>query len=198
MLQGWSLRATLAGPAGFPGDPANDDFNGGGAAGLSGTSSNGIPWTWSTTNVGSRDRSGSVDPRLAGIVLIAPTDPAAIFTATLPSSGTFDITLALGDQSAQQCINFDILDNGSLLFNVATNVLTGGPNNYLDATGVNRTSDTDWVANNVKKRLTFTTTSAGFRLNAPSSASSVWAHLFIESVGGGSPATPSIFIDCSW
>lgn len=185
--QAWDFRATLAGPVGFVGDPANCDFNDGGVT-ASGTSSNGIAWSWTDTGgTTTRDRSGSVDPRVAGLVAVSSGGTVATFNVTLPSAGTYDITLALGDQSAQQTINFDILDNGSVLFSVATNVNTGGANNYLDATGTNRTSDTDWATNNAKKRLTFTTTSAGFRLNVPSSQTSCMAHLRIDAVAAVSP-----------
>lgn len=187
--QAWDFRATLAGPTGFPGDPANCDFNDGGVT-ASGTSSNGIPWSWTNLlgSLAARDRSGSVDPRVAGVCAVATgSSNPATFNVTLPSAGTYDITLALGDQANQQTINFDILDNGNVLFNVATNVNTGGPNNYLDATGTNRTSDTDWATNNAKKRLTFTTTSAGFRLNVPTVNSTCMAHLRIDAVAAISP-----------
>lgn len=172
----------------FAGDPANCFFMD--QRTLSGTS-NGIAWGWDGTTNNSRDRSNSVDPRLAGMVFVSSGASAATFTVTLPSAGTYDITLALGDHDNQQEINFDILDNGVLLFNVATNVVTSAVNHYIDATGVERTSDTDWVTNNAKKRLTFTTTAAGFRLNVPAANNSCICHLKIEAIAG-TPATPML------
>lgn len=178
--QGWDFRAT----SGFVTDPSNDDFND--VSTTSGTSSNGIAWAWDQTIGNSRDRNASIDPRLAGCMFVTVPDGSRTFTVTLPSAGTYDITLALGDQGNECIENLDILDNGSVLFTVCTNVDTGAANHFIDATGVIRTSDTDWVTNNAKKRLTFTTTSAGFRLNAPSSFSNSMAHLRIDPVSGGS------------
>lgn len=183
--QGWDFRAT----SGFVVDPANDDFNGS-TANDSGTSSNGIAWNWSIPgSILTRDRNATIDARLAGIIAVPTGTSAAVFTATLPAPGTYDITVAAGDHDNLQTINLDILDNGVLLFSVATNITTAAGNHYIDATGVERTSDTDWVTNNVKKRLTFTTTSAGFSLNSPSGNNSCLCHLKIEAVAAA-PAVP--------
>lgn len=187
MSFGWDFRATLAGAT----DPANVDFNGS-TANDSGTSSGGIPWNWVVPgSILTRDRAGASDPRLSGIIAVPSGTSASIFTVTLPAIGQYDITLALGDHDNLQTINFDILDNGSLLFNVATNLTTAAANHFVDATGVERTADTDWVTNNAKKRLTFTTTSAGFRINSPSGNNSCLCHLNIEAVAAA-PAVPML------
>lgn len=171
----------------FAGDPTNCFFMD--LRTTSGTVG-GIPFSWdqSATN-NSRDRANSpTDPRCAGMVFVSSGGLATTLTLTLPSAGQYDITLALGDHDNQQEISFDILDGGSgstVLFNVATNVLTGGANHYLDATGVDRTSDSDWAANNVAKRLTFSGTSASFRLNVPVANTCTLAHLFVAAVAGG-------------
>ena len=52
--------------------------------------------------VGARDRSTTVDPRLAGINYAENGTPAT-FYVNLPSAGTYNLSLAMGDAGYTQC-----------------------------------------------------------------------------------------------
>ena len=52
--------------------------------------------------VQARDRSTTVDPRLAGINYAFNGTPAT-FSVDLPASGTYNLSLAMGDAGYQQC-----------------------------------------------------------------------------------------------
>jgi len=67
------------------------------------TTVNGVTFGWTTPNlVQGRDRSTSVDPRLAGINYVSNGAPAT-FYVNLPSPGTYNLSLAMGDDGYEQC-----------------------------------------------------------------------------------------------
>lgn len=176
---GIDFRATST----FVTDPANCTYCLGDAYP---TTRGGLTFGWlagagSTT----RDRSTSVDVRLAGI---NGTSGSGTFRVDLPATGTYNIGIAMGDAGSNQSgQSFTVLDN-------TTSLLTGGPqspnsNQYMDASGVVRTSDTDWINNNVQKSLTFATTT--FKITAAGTVFGVLAHLDIVASGGGVTFAPS-------
>jgi uncharacterized membrane protein len=148
--KGFDFRAT----AGFVTDP------GGATYVLASTSypttTNGVTFGWTNTAlVQSRDRSTSIDPRLAGINYAANGSPAT-FYVDLPSAGTYNVSLAMGDAGYPQCwtqCQVQFLDGGTVLATV-----TGGPSGlgyFYDATGRNW-SAAAWPASNLSLPLTLT------------------------------------------
>jgi hypothetical protein len=64
---------------------------------------NGVTYGWvDNTTVQGRDRDDSLDPRLAEINFVSNGSPAT-FYVDLPSAGTYNLSLAMGDASYQQC-----------------------------------------------------------------------------------------------
>jgi len=122
------------------------------------TKSNGVTFGWvKTTLVYGRDRSKSVDPRLAGINFANNGSPAT-FYADLPSPGTYNLSLALGDAGWTECwvqCQVQFLDGSTVL-----DTLTVGQTNlgyFYDATGKNW-SAAQWPTNNLTQQVTLTGT----------------------------------------
>ena len=90
-----------------------------------------------TSLVYGRDRNATLDPRLAGINFANNGSPAT-FYVDLPSPGTYNLSLAMGDAGFQSCwvqCQIQFLDGSTVLATVA-----GGSTNlayFYDATGKN-------------------------------------------------------------
>src|SRR5208337_649973 len=124
------------------------------------TTVNGVAFGWATPGlVQGFDRNTAVDPRLAGINYAMNGSPAT-FYVDLPSPGTYEVALAMGDEGASQCgsqCEVQFFDGSTLLATV-----NGGPTNlgyFYDAVG-NNWSATAWPTSNVSRQLTL----AGSRL----------------------------------
>src|SRR5271157_2715224 len=67
------------------------------------TTVNGVTFGWANTFlVEGRDRNATLDPRLAGVNLVTNGSPAT-FYVDLPSAGTYNVALALGDAGYWSC-----------------------------------------------------------------------------------------------
>ena len=146
--QGFDFRNT----AGFVTDPPSYNYV------LPGTTYptivNGVTFGWTTSElVQGGDRSTLVDPRLAGINYASNGSPAT-FYVDLPSPGTYNLALAMGDDGAAQCstqCQVQFLDGGTVLATV-----TGGPTNngyFYDAAG-NNWSAAAWPTSNLSQQVT--------------------------------------------
>ncbi len=120
------------------------------------TQGNGITYGWVNTSlVQGRDRNAKLDPRLAGVNLITNGSPAT-FYVDLPSAGTYNLSLAMGDAGYQECwvqCQIQFLDGNTVLATV-----TRGSTNlgyFYDAKG-NNWSAAAWPASNVKQQVTLT------------------------------------------
>ena len=142
--------------------------------------------------VSTRDRSTGVDVRHAGINFNANSNER-VFRIDLDASGDFDLTVAAGDVSNgndNQYIRVYDGDPGTLIHTIGkANVPLG---DFLDATGVIRTSSADWVSNHVKQSLTFSTTIARFVFGeSPDSGNFSIAHIALEET---TPAGPTVTV----
>jgi len=121
---------------------------------------NGVTFGWvKTAPVRARDRNANLDPRLAGINFAYNGSPAT-FYVDLPSPGTYDLSLALGDAGYEQCwvqCQVQFLDGSTVLATIAEGLTLGGY--FYDATG-NNWSAAAWPTNNVSRQVTL----AGTRL----------------------------------
>src|SRR5271157_4736393 len=115
---------------------------------------NGVTFGWTAPNlVQARDRSTSVDARLAGINFVSNGSPAT-FYVDLPSAGSYNLSLALGDEGYSQCwtqCQIQFLDGSTVLATVP-----GGPTNYgyfYDAEGKNWSAAT-WPTSNLSQQVT--------------------------------------------
>src|SRR5271166_513182 len=150
--QGFDFRNTAA----YVTDPPGDTYAL--ATTAYPTKGNGVTYGWLKTRlVQGRDRNAKLDPRLAGINLITNGSPAT-FYVDLPSPGTYNLSLAMGDAGYQQCwkqCQIQFLDGGTVL---AT--LTKGQTNlgyFYDAEG-NNWSAAAWPTSNLSQQVTLTGT----------------------------------------
>src|SRR5271165_2259208 len=122
------------------------------------TTVNGVTFGWAKTSlVQARDRNAKLDPRLAGINYATNGSPAT-FYVDLPSPGTYNVSLALGDAGNQQCwvqCQVQFLDGSMVLATV-----TGGfiaAQYFYDAEG-NKWSAAAWPTGNLSQQVTLTGT----------------------------------------
>ena len=112
------------------------------------TTVGGVTFGWkSTAVVMSRDRSKSIDPRLAGINYVSNGKPGTFYIA-LPSPGSYNLSLAMGDNAYTQCATLcqvQFLDGSTVIGTVSGNPRGGY---FEDATGQSW-SASNWATNNL-------------------------------------------------
>jgi hypothetical protein len=126
------------------------------------------------------DRSTSNDRRLAGINYY---NGAVKFRVDLPSTGNWDIRVAMGDQAWYWYEGFQILDNTTVVKDVDAS--TKAANYFLDSQG-NQWSEAAWPGSNVKFTYNFTSTIFYLEIKGTSGYTAI-AHLDIAQSGGGAP-----------
>lgn len=181
---GFDFRSTSA----FVTDPADCQFAGTGLYPIGG---NGTVFGWTTTAPSAANRSAAVDARLSGINFRANNVAKIDFQIDLPQTGIYTFTLANGDQSSLQSNNtIEVLDTTTSLLTITDASIAA--NHYDDATQVERTSDSDWVTNNVSVNLTFATTKCIIRVgsNNAGSNNTVIAHAKLVFVSAASSTVP--------
>jgi len=116
-----------------------------------------VTFGWDGFNDSMRDRDATKDRRCAGTV-DTPNDATFFRTwrVDLDAAGDHTIRIAAGDATGGGEPYLRIYDNTTLLATIYAGVT--GTNEYLDASGVIRTSDTNWAAGNASITLTFATT----------------------------------------
>ncbi len=178
MSYGFNFRAT----SGFVTDNAGETYS----LGVTYPETrNGITFGWDTDITGqARDRNSGVDRRFAGLNQQANSGVTVVFRIDLPATGNYDVSFALGDVSGGQYIDAEVGDNGSYV-TIADQVGVLA-DNYVDATGVTRTSNADWISNQVARNQTFASTILQLRLAGLTSTlnSSAVTHLLLTSTAG--------------
>src|SRR5271165_4758869 len=156
LSSGWQQGFDFRNAASFVTDPPGDTYV------LSTTAYpttvNGVTFGWMKTSpVQARDRNAKLDPRLAGINFVSNGSPATLYV-DLPSAGTYNLSLAMGDAGYEQCYTecqVQFLDGSTVLATV-----TGGPTKagyFYDATGKNW-SAAAWPNSNLSQQVTLTGT----------------------------------------
>lgn len=181
--EGFNFRSTLA----FVTDPTDTQFVDG--IHTYPTTANGVTFGWESgfTAANERNRSAAVDARLAGVHFSANTGTTpAVFRVDLVQTGDHNVYIALGDaNSAAQVQTCVLKDNTTTFATVATNAATL-LHHFIDATGVDRTSEADWVTNNVFVLRTFASMILRVNIGGGSGLSnSSIAHLRVVFVGAG-------------
>lgn len=182
--QGIDFRST----AGFVVDPTGCDKEIGSAANYFHTTVQGNNVGWTIFGTGNtRDRLAGNDPRIAGMAF-----NNAIATCTyridLPSAGSYDIRIALGDGSYSRACKCELFDNTTSLGVLASGT-TGAANSFFDATGVVRTAAA-WPGSNVAVTKVFATTTCLFVFGTGAATDSFVAHVNVAASGGGGPTAP--------
>jgi hypothetical protein len=146
------------------------------------------------SGLSSRDRDQTTDVRLKGFTFFSGADGR--FRMDLPSAGSYTINLALGDSSNPQTMKVEYFDgttslDGGPFFNSSTSAA----GHWIDATGVERTSESDWVNNNAAVTKTFATTIFRIKLYG-STGTPCLNTIYVASAGGG--ATNVTLSQNSW
>ena len=84
------------------------------------TTVNGVTFGWTKNSAQGRDRNATLDPRLAGVNFANNGSPAT-FYVDLPSAGTYNLSLAMGDAGYQACwvqCQVQFLDGNTVLATV--------------------------------------------------------------------------------
>ena len=133
---------------------------------------------------GGRDRSTGVDVRLAGMNFDGNSSiDQAIFRLDLPSTGKYEIRLALGDAVYSQAYQYIQLKDDTTVITTIDKP-SGSPAGYFyDAEGASL-SAVNWPDSNEAIEHTFTSTKLFFVLGASASESDVSsiAHLYVKSI----------------
>lgn len=160
--------AEVANTVNYPRTPDNGD-------------STGVGWSALGTTLSRSNRDTATEVILKGIASI-PCTSFAEYTIDLPATGKYRIRVAAGDKSSGQKIRLQLFDGTTKIADHDGNVSS---NNWRDATGVIRSTESGWVNNNAPLIHNFATTTFKFRLgdttNGASNNSTI-AAIFIESV----------------
>lgn len=142
-----------------------------------------------------RNNSTSVDHRLGGDVR-TPAWTVTNYQISLPSTGDYDIALALGtENSSPNAVHAKMFDNTTQFGSTIGLDASVGGGEFYDATGVLRTPAATWVSSNATVTRTFASTL--FRLEFQGGGNTkLAAHIGIYPAGGSTQnLTPSLFTD---
>lgn len=124
------------------------------------------------------------DPRTGGAVR-APAWTVNNYRIELPSSGDYDISLALGTLATSPAAVYSELYDNTTKFGSTIGLDTSVSNgSFYDASGVERTSSASWVTDEVRVSRTFTSTTFKLKVLGGGNAKLV-AHIGVYPVGGG-------------
>ena len=153
------------------------------------TQGSGVTYGWANTSlVQGRDRIATEDPRLAGVNFATNGTPAT-FKVQLPSAGTYNVSVALGDAGYLSCwVGCQVqFYDGSTLLATVTRVSDG--QNYFDDARSNNWSAAAWPSSNLQQQVTL----AGSLLtvvvgtNQNTGDDTPLAFLGVAQVGSGTP-----------
>lgn len=163
--KGFNFRAT----SGFVVDGANETYVLGDAYP---TTRNTVTFGWGTA-LPTADRAGGIDRRLAGINY---NNATTTFQIDLPSTGTYVIHMAAGDQGGggTNSSNIEFKDGSTSLFNVTFDPPSA---NFWDATGASY-NYLNWPGSEVGVSKVFATTTLNVVMTSPG----YWtlAHIFVS------------------
>lgn len=182
---GIDFRNSKAGPAGFVGDPSGyvyeishfvADY----------TSAQGWGYESAPSACTPIDRTGTVDPRLAGSIKV-PNSGTQSFRIDLPAAGTYLINLGAGDASFAFVQSIAIQDNTTTIATVCSAQATAA-GSFVDATGVNRTAAA-WPGSNAALSLTFSSTIMRLVFGGAGTSDTTFATVLVSQSGGTSFTT---------
>lgn len=173
---GWDFRAT----SDYVTDPSDCTYD---IGELYPTTRAGVTFGWDVVaGSDSRNRSTSVDPRLAGIVFINNSGLPFTWRLDLQASGDYQISLALGDAAGgnPQKVYFVLKDD--TVPRITFSPINTGSNQFADAAG-NLWTAAQWPGSNVAVQKTFSSGILNIVLGGTvDSDASAIAHLFVQRV----------------
>lgn len=145
----------------------------------------GITFGWEAgSNQSARNRNAALDRRLAGTHFVNNSGTGQHdFRFDLDNAVEHDVVAAFGDVNSSSPNYINLLDT-TTSYKIIDEAGGHGSNEWWDANGVLRTSESDWVNNNVSISRVFTTTIARFRLGTPTDETgfSDVAHIRLDEV----------------
>src|SRR3989304_1265269 len=159
--QGINFRAT----AGYVTDPTGTTYQTATTANYPFTTPQGNNVGWEAALVGgTRDRSTTVNARLAGINYTAASATAKKYRFDLPAAGSYNVRVAMGDAGSSNGAYCQLFDNVTLLSTLVTDHTgTGAAGNFYDATDTLLTAAA-WPGSNTAYAATFASTIARFSI----------------------------------
>jgi len=134
-----------------------------------------------------RDRDNTANRRQAGGHFTNSSgsqDRVLVFRVDLPAAGDYIIRVSVGDRTNTR-INqkAEVFDNTTSK-GVIVNDASCASDHYVDATNVERTSDTDWGTNNASTTITFASTTFVLKIGTTAAASdnTFLTHIFLSQV----------------
>ncbi len=181
--QGIAFRGT----AGYVTDAANYDPelpNGTNSETYPRTSAQGNTVGWETdgSSYNSTNRNDTNDPRIAGFGHAGTV--TAEFRLDLPSTGDYNIGIAMGDAAYGCPVACDLYDSASSLGSLTTGT-TSAAQRFKDATDTEYTQIT-WPTSQTLATKTFSTNICRFRVLGDASITRI-ASLYVESAAVGGP-----------
>ena len=184
---GWQHGFDFRNTASFVSDPAGDV----GVLPTTAypTNNNGVTYGWVNTHlVNGRDRIATQDPRLAGVNFAYNGMPAT-FNVALPSSGTYNLSLAMGDAGYLACwigCQIQFMDGSTVLATIAKGLTQA--NFFYDMAG-NNWSAANWPSDDLTQQVTLSGTLLTVVVGTTHATSddTPIAFLGVAQVGGGSP-----------
>jgi hypothetical protein len=131
---------------------------------------NNVGWSTAASGVSVADRNATTDVRLKGIAFVTKT-VGFDYRISLPSPGTYNIRAALGDSSAGHDNRLQVFDNVTQIWDKDAGATPAGQ--WMDANGIIRTSEANWVSNNTLVPLTFASSIAIFRFGNSTGVSDI-------------------------
>jgi hypothetical protein len=186
--QGINFRSTL----GYVTDGSNEYAQVTGANTYPITTPQGNNVGWEAISSGTillGNRSTSVDRRLAGLHT-QDSNAVANYRIDLPSSGSYKIRAAFGDQSFAKYAEGYLKDNTTQVLTLCTQqAVTAGQ--FVDASNTKHTTAANWVSNNTQVTQSFSSTILRVQIGGTTVASNYYAiaHLYVESAGTNASAS---------
>lgn len=125
----------------------------------------------------SRDRNAAVDRRLAGVISVAPNQRT--FRLDLPSTGTYQVCIGMGDYSYSTSeYYFQLLDN-TTAFATRDDATGLTANQFSDSNG-NEYNAATWPGSHTCVERTFTSTILNVKVNKGVAAGSCITHISVS------------------
>ncbi len=152
------------------------------------TTRNSVTFGWvheiNHEDIGVRDRSVTPGEKFAGKVFNSNVTVSGVFRVDLPQTGTYRVRVAQGDYSYGSAVcTGGIKDNTTV--KTTWDATTSAANKWIDATGVERTSDSDWTTNNAYWEGTFSSTILYLIIGNDVDKVGNVAHMEIDQMPGG-------------
>jgi hypothetical protein len=177
--QGIDFRST----SGYVTDPTNCnvEVDNSGTPTYPRTTTQGNTVGWETTGLQGRNRNSGNDARIAGMHF-GVGNANCDFRMDLPATGSYLISLAVGDPNYACNVLVDLIDTSASLGSLSTGA-TSAAQRFKDAINTEYTQTT-WPTSQTPVSKTFATTICRFRVKPSAGTDSRICHVFVQAAAG--------------